>query len=151
MSFYRLWKPKAKISTFEETMRIVIDNWKPSSSNVHIEGIPLYIVTDRDLISLYYADIKITIFIDIVRLRFKIQYNTIDDTGNEWNSFEVRVQDEEVHFRENDKSDPYNFNIHVPFDALNEIDFFQYETLNPVLPIEVGTIQKFVKLLINNG
>ena len=146
---YHIFRPKMRESTFEEITKHVIDLWNTASGSQYCNGSMLYIdKTNPGEAIIQYCDTIMTISkhkhigydggvrTNEIRIGYRStkepSISTYTDIitilpGKVLLSEKKRDEDEYVNFA--------TYDITVPEELLNEIDFFQFETLNPILPI----------------
>lgn len=161
---FRLFKPRTRKSSCDEITKLVIDCWTDFRSCQYYDGIPLYITREGRNTTAQYGSV-------LMRLEVHTSYD-MDDEGNtkekdvsvyigynelglestKHAEFLIHVvpNREIVRLREYKPSHTYgydDFGIEVPFELMNEYDFFQFETLNPVLPISREVLVKLIDVI----
>lgn len=161
LHLYHFFRPKTRSSTCDEITKLAIDCWDHFQEVQYYNGSPLYINRDGRDTTIQYGTVQMRIDvqtpIDVHSVKATspedcVVYIGYRELGNERIKgcefcILVHPKKEFVKLRETrtDKNyGYYDYDIEVPFDMMNEIDFFQFETLNPVLPISREVLVKLV-------
>lgn len=164
LHLYHLFKPKTRKSSLDEITLLAIDCWNNFRNIQYYNGIPLYINKDGSECHLQYGTVRMTITksmnwnsksVNVLGSVF-IGYDDLQKPNlrNYETILKIDLRSDKVLLFENKNNNTYrssmDFDIEVPFDMMNEIDFFQYETLNPVLPISRAVLVKLVQTIIKD-
>lgn len=161
---FRLFKPRTRKSSCDEITKHVVDCWTNFRAAQFYEGVPLYITRDGRNTTAQYGTVLMRIEVHTVYSRDEFGNKSKEDTsvyigynelGNESTKnaeflMHVVPSREIVRLRETKPSKNYgydDFDIEVPFELMNEYDFFQFETLNPVLPISREVLVKLIDVI----
>ncbi len=158
---YRLFKPRTRKSSCDEITKLVIDCWTNFKNVQYYDGSPLYITRDGRNTTAQYGTVLMRLEVHTVQNFDKnyktiredcsvyIGYNELSNERTKGCEFHIHVdpKKEIVRLRETKSSAKYgydDYDIEVPFELMNEYDFFQFETLNPLLPISREVLVKLV-------
>lgn len=161
---FRLFKPRTRKSSCDEITKHVIDCWTNFRDVQYYDGVPLYITRDGRNTTVQYGTVLMRIEVhtsygrDEFGNRSKedlsvyVGYNEIGNERTKGAEFIIHIipSKEIVRLRETKPDNMYGydeFSIEVPFELMNEYDFFQFETLNPVLPISREILVKLVDIV----
>lgn len=171
MRTYRLFKPKTNSSaTFDDLILGYLDNFRTKTSTVTVNGFPLYInANERRFIEIVYGSKKVQYRIMTNRDYGLTSFEDGEDSSpNKVKTIHMYFDDNEgvrkdnahkicagidMHFQKVKLVSKHNlhkreYDIEVPFELINEIDFFQVEVQNPVLPLSAKAFTKFVNKMI---
>lgn len=161
---FRLFKPRTRKSSCDEITKHVVDCWSSFRACQYFEGIPLYITRDGRSTTAQYGSVLMRLEVHTCYERDSdgtktkenttvyIGYNELGLECTKHAEFLIHVdpKKEVVRLRETKPSHDYgydDFGIEVPFELMNEYDFFQFETLNPVLPISREVLVKLIDVI----
>lgn len=161
LHLYHFFRPKTHKSSPDEITKHVIDCWDSYKEVQYYNGYPLYITRDGNDVQAQYGacELKLSVhyvhFQEIEEPKELMVFVGYKEMGNERIKgcdyhFCIDAVKEVVRLRETQSDGHYgfsNYDIDVPFEFMNETDFFQFETLNPVLPISREVLVKLVDII----
>lgn len=164
MGILHTFRPKTKPRTYDELVRAFLDTTLLGLRTSKVDGSYLYMHTDESskTLTVTYGDksFKVEPLVYFSRMNGE-NVQTIDSavvTFYDYNNtraeniaqcMKISMVDSTVHMCTK-VTDGYNtaYDMSVPFEMLNEIDFFQYELLNPKVPLGTKEIVRLTLKLI---
>lgn len=164
MGILHTFRPKTKPRTYDELVRAFLDTTLLGLRTSKVDGSYLYMHTDPStkVLTVSYGDksFKVEPFMFFERVNgehkqiiehavvtFYDYHNTRAENISQ--CMNISIVDSTVHMCTK-VTDGYNtaYDMSVPFEMLNEIDFFQYELLNPKVPLGTKEIVRLTLKLI---
>ena len=148
---------KKLLTTIEDTTIMLLEAWSNQKEFSFIDGCPCYMsFTNNGLVftagtcrieieRIYDVNNHKSIEADGERYEIVFEFSEMDHTVRYPNRILTMNPDGVImHYVTTGKKTE---TISIPYESINEVDFFQYETLGVICPLTAGTLTKLVEAM----